>query len=161
MPTETDLTDVFAKLDALIQRVYQGAENGLASAAVNNQSLLESTNRHGDITGATRASYRVFLIGGSHNGSAESASGYADAQQAIAAYKARGFSGHGGEALIQDSGVVLTPQQRGLLYTAYTDYEVKLVQENAGQKDALTPTLIDTMFTNTEDAANGIKDKLT
>lgn len=157
MPTETDLTQVLQGIDTLIELVYAGAEQGLANASAYAQALLETTGRHGDITGATRASYRVFLIGGSHDGSSESASGYADAQAAINAYTSRGFQGHGGQALSQDAGITLTPQQRGLLYTSYTDYQVKLETENSGQKGALGPTLIDTMQLNTEDAANGIK----
>lgn len=155
--TTTDISEVLAGIDTFLELVYKGAENGLANAAAYNQSLLESTIRHGDITGATRASYRVFLIGGSHTGSAESSSGYADAQAAITAYLARGFLGHGGNALSQDSGLSLTPQQRGLLYTSYTDYQDKLETENGAQKATLLPTLIETMFNNTEDAANGIK----
>lgn len=157
MPTTTDLTDVFNKLDSLVSRVYRGVENGLGNASAYPQSLLEATIRHGDITGATRASYRVFVIGGTFNGSAEANSGYADAQAAIAAYAARGFQGHGGQALSQDAGITLTPQQRGLLYTAYTDYQDKLETENGAQKATLLPTLIETMQHNTEDAANGIK----
>lgn len=157
MPIDTDLTGVFAGLENYIERVYEGAENGLADVGVYAQSLLEETIRHGDITGATRASYRVFLIGGSHNGSSEASSGYADAQAAISAYLARGFSGHGGQALSQDAGISLTPQQRGLLYTAYTDYQQKLETENGAQKATLLPTLLETMQLNTEAAANGIK----
>ena len=157
MPTTTDLTDVLRGIDTLIELVYEGAENGLADASAYSQALLTDTIRHGDITGATRASYRVFLIGGSHNGSAESASGFADATAAISAYQARGFSGHGGQALSQDSGLTLTPQQRGLLYTSYTDYQDKLETENGAQKATLGPTLIETMTLNTEAAANGIK----
>lgn len=159
MPNEitTDISGALAGIDQLIDIIYQGVENSLADVAVYDQSLLESTVAHGDITGATRSSYRVFLIGGSHDGSAEASSGYADAQAAITAYTSRGFSGHGGQALIQDSGLNLTPQQRGLLYTSYTDYQVKLETENGGQKATLGPTLLETMFLNTEAAANGVK----
>lgn len=160
MPIETDLTGVFAGIEGLLAHVYEGAENGLGNASAYPQSLLEATIRHGDITGATRASYRVFVIGGNHNGSAESASGYADAAQAIAAYTARGFQGHGGQALSQDSGVTVTSYQRGLLYTSYTDYQDKLETENGAQKATLLPTLLETMQNNTEDAANGIRAKL-
>lgn len=157
MPIETDISEALLGIDSLLRIIYQGAENGLANAAAYNQSLLESTIRHGDITGATRASYRVFLIGGSHTGSSEASSGYADAQAAIAAHAARGFLGHGGQALSQDSGVSLTVQQRGLLYTSYTDYQDKLETENGAQKATLLPTLLETMEKNTEDASNGIK----
>lgn len=155
--TVTDIDETLAGIDAFIALVYQGAENGLADASAYAQSLLESTIRHGDITGATRASYRVFLIGGSHNGASESTSGYADAAAAISAYTGRGFQGHGGNALSQDSGIELTPQQRGLLYTSYTDYQNKLETENGAQKATLLPTLLETMLHNTEDASNGIK----
>ncbi len=156
----TDLTDVLAGIDRLIDTIYRGAENGLADVAVYAQSLLESTAAHGDITGATRASYRVFLIGGEHNGSSEASSGYAEAQAAISSYVSRGFSGHGGQALIQDAGITLTLQQRGLLYTSYTDYQDKLETEKGAQKATLLPTLQATMFLATETAANNIKDVL-
>ncbi len=154
---KTDITKVLASIPQIVALHYQGVENGLADAAAYDQTLLESTIRHGDITGATRSSYRVFLIGGSHNGSSEASSGYSDATAAIAAYEARGFLGHGGKALSQDSGITLTLQQRGLLYTAYTDYQHKLETENSAQKATLLPTLLETMQFNVESAVNGIK----
>ena len=152
-----DDTQLLSGLDALLTRITAGVEAGLASEAPAAQQLMQETHAHGDITGATRASYRVFVIGGPHTGSAEAASGYAAAEAAIAANAAaqRGREGH---ALSQDSGVSLGPDSRGLLYTSYTDYQDKLEVEG---KAVLGPTLQQTNEDATRRAAEGSKAALT
>ena len=110
---------------------------GLEKQASIAEAEMQGTVAHGDITSATRDSYRAFVIGGPHTGSSESGSGYAAAQAAIGS----AITTHGGQALSQDSGVTLSPDERGVLHTSYTDYQDKLETENAGAKAVLTPTL--------------------
>lgn len=130
--------DLLAHLDQLIeQRIPAQVDRGLAKQASIAEAEMHATTAHGDITGATRASYRAFVIGGPHTGSAEAASGYAAAEAAISGHA----NPHGGHALSDDSGVTLGADDRGVLMTSFTDYIDRLVIDNAGQRDALTPTL--------------------
>lgn len=151
-----DDRDLLARLDELMRRIPQGAEDGLAAFAPSAQAQLQATTAHGDVTGATRASYRVFLVGGVHTGAAEAASGYEAAKAQIEAYPKRA----GGEALSQAVDVALGPDERGLIYTAYTDYQDKLETENAGQKATLGPTLQATAQDATRAAADGIRRRM-
>lgn len=132
-----DDTNLIAGLDRLLATIAERTERGLAKQASVAQGEMQATSAHGDITGATRDSYRAFVVGGTQTGASESASGYAAAQAAIAG----AIVSHGGHALSQDSGVSLTQDQRGVLLTSYTDYQDKLETENAGQKAVLAPTL--------------------
>lgn len=144
-------TDLFARLDELVERhIPAQAEKGLQKQAAIAQSEMKATSAHGDITGATRDSYRAFVIGGSHTGASESASGYAAAQAAIAG----AVVSHGGAALSQDSGVHLGPDERGVILTSYTDYQDKLETDNAGAKAVLTPTLQANALAFTQAAAS-------
>lgn len=130
--------DILAKLDLLVtQHIPAQADRGLSKHAAIVEGQMQSTTAHGDITGATRASYRAILIGGPHTGSAEATSGLNAAISAIAS----SLTDHGGRPASQDSGVVLGPEDRGVMHTAYTDYQDKLETENAGQKAVLAPTL--------------------
>jgi hypothetical protein len=137
MPIVIDDTGLLAGLDKLLLHIPAQAEKGLQKQASIAQAEMEATTAHGDITGATRDSYRAFVIGGSHTGASEAASGYAAARAAIG----NAITTHGGQALSQDSGVVLGPDERGVLMTSYTDYQDKLEIDNAGQKAVLAPTL--------------------
>ncbi len=137
MPITIDDTGLMQGIDALLLHIPAQAEKGLAKQAATAQREMEDTSAHGDITGATRASYRAFVIGGSHDGGAEAAAGYAAAQAAIAAHA----NPHGGQALSQDSGIVLSQDERGVLITSYTNYQDRLEIDNAGQKAVLGPTL--------------------
>ncbi len=132
-----DDTGLLKGLDALLLHIPAQAEKGLARQASVAEAEMQGTSAHGDITGATRASYRAFVIGGSHTGASEATSGYAAAQAAIGS----SIVSHGGAALSQDSGVSLSPDERGVLLTSYTDYQDALEVDNAGQKAVLGPTL--------------------
>ena len=139
----------------MLARIFEGCEDGLADGADLAQDIMQNTDAHGDQSGATRASYRAFLIGGSHTGSAESSSGYAAAVSALS-----GFSGHSGKPQSDDSGVVLTADERGVLLTSFTNYQVHLEQDNAGQKATIGPTLQATAQQITRMAADGAKHRL-
>ncbi len=131
-------TDLLSRLDELVTRhIPAQAEKGLAKQAGVAQGEMQGTSAHGDITGATRASYRAFVVGGSHTGAAESASGLDAAIAAIA----NATTDHGGRPASMDSGIVLGPDERGVLLTSYTDYQDRLEIDDAGAKAVLTPTL--------------------
>jgi hypothetical protein len=150
-----DNSGLIAGLDRMIERIFSGVEDGLQFGAAVAEEALQTTIAHGDMSGATRSSYRAFIIGGAFTGSAESASGYSDASQALA-----NFTGHEGKPLSQDSGVQLTPNQRGVLLTSYTDYQTALETERGGQRATLGPTLQATADQMTEFAADGTKHRL-
>lgn len=130
MPFTFNDSALLAALDALPAHMAAQAEKGLEKQSAIAEAEMQATNAHGDVTGATRASYRAFVIGGTHTGSAEAASGYSAAQAANPA-----------GALSQSSGVSLGPEGRGVILTSFTDYQDKLETENAGQKAVLGPTL--------------------
>lgn len=127
---------LLADLDALLETIAGAAEQGLSDGAARMQEDLQATTAHGDVSGATRASYRAFVVGGRFDGSAEAASGYAAAAEKLA------DAAHGGQPLRQDSGIVLADDERGILLTSYTDYQDALETELGGEKAALGPTLL-------------------
>lgn len=130
MPLRIDDSELLAGLDRLMIAIPTRAEAGLQESADIMQDAMQDTSAHGDVTGATRASYRAFVIGGAHTGASESASGLAAA-----------LANNPAHALSQDSGVALGADQRGILLTSYTDYQEKLETENAGEKAVIGPTL--------------------
>ncbi len=149
MPLAIDDKALYAGLDKMLAQVFAGVEAGLADGATVIEADLQATTAHGDVTGATRASYRAFVIGGTHDGSAEASSGYQAAQSA----NPRG-------ALKQDSGVVLGSDERGLLLTAYTNYQEFLETKYAGAHAALGPSLQAHAQTVTKLAAEGSRKAL-
>jgi hypothetical protein len=156
MPITINDSSLIAGLDKMLERIFGGVEDGLQFGAAVAEADMQTTNAHGDMSGATRASYRAFIIGGKFTGSAESASGYADAVSALT-----GFTGHEGKPLSEDSGVVLGADERGVLLTSYTDYQKALETERGGQKAVLGPVLQQNAQQMTEFAADGAKHRLT
>ncbi len=147
---------LYVGLDKLLDALFTGVEDGLSDEATQAEAEMYATFAHGDITGATRASYRAFVIGGTHTGASEAASGYAAAQAAISG----AIVSHGGAALSQDSGISLSQDERGVLLTSYTDYQDKLETEKAAQKAVLGPTLQSHAQGFTAAAAKGSRSKL-
>lgn len=136
MPITIDDSQLLRALDQLMPFITDSAEIALQIEAFDAEEMMQGTTAHGDVTGATRESYRAFLIGGEHTGQAEAASGYAAAQAALAS-SSRGR----GAALSQDSGIALGQDERGILYTSYTDYQTQLeVQGKAVLGPALQAT---------------------
>lgn len=152
MPITIDDSGLYRGLDAMFARILTGIEGGLADAATVAEDMMQNSPAHGDQSGASHASYRAFLIGGTHDGASAAASGYA-----AAAAKLQGFTGHEGRALSQDSGVRLGPDERGVMLTSYTDYQDKL---EASDKAVLGPTLQQTALLMTQFAAEGSRQEL-
>lgn len=143
MPFLFDDRELYAGLGRLLPHIDAQAEAGLATIAPVVQSSMQGTTAHGDITGATRASYRAIVIGGSHTGQAEAESGLEAAIAAIAVSPVD----HGGRPAMQDSGVTLGPDDRGLLLTSFTDYQDDLEQS---AKAVLGPTLQEYLYQITQ-----------
>lgn len=142
-------------IDQLFVRVLSGGESGLDDGADLVQSEMQDTIAHGDQSGATRASYRGIVIGGTRTGEAEASAGYAAAVEHLS-----GFTGHAGKPYRQDSGIRLNDDQRGILLTAFTDYQDELETVNAGEKAVIGPTLQANSQTLTRLAADGIKERM-
>jgi hypothetical protein len=153
MPIQINDKGLYTGVDAMLRTLLGGVEDGLQSGARVPEGMMQSSPAHGDQTGATHASYDVALIGGTHTGASEAAEAYSEAQQAIA----RAIVSHGGKALSEDSGIVLGPTERGLIYRSFTDYQHELEQS---PKAVIGPTLQQTARLMTEFAANGSKDAL-
>ncbi len=138
MNTRLDIDDaaMLAGLTRLLSRAREAVSSGLNKEAPNVQADLQSTDAHGDQSGATRASYTAYAIGPDDTGSAESANGYAAAVEAL-----ERFTGHAGKPLREDSGIVLGEGEHGMVLTSYTDYQDKLETQNAGEKATLGPIL--------------------
>lgn len=112
----------------LIAHYTQRAAQGMASVARDVQVDMQATRQHGDITGATRASYRAYVVG---PGSDESAA-------VAAAIDAVANLNPGAEAL---RDYALPDNTLGVIMTGFTDYLADLQKDNAGQKGILAPTL--------------------
>ena len=123
-----DLTEVLASLDAYEAWAIERAMRGLQAVTDEAEAAMQGTLAHGDITGATRAGYRAYVVGPGQSGAAELAS-------AVAAVEAKnpGHSATGGGQLGQGS--------LGVIFTCPTDYQQDLETEHAGQKAVLGPTL--------------------
>jgi len=146
-----DDSQIRAGLERFLQAQLQGIEEGLAQASPVVTDAMQTSPAHGDQSGASHASYRAYVIGGTHDGSSEAASGYAAAQSALA-----GFTGHTGQPLRQDSGVVLSEGERGVILTSFTDYQDKLEQSD---KAVIGPALQQYHDFFTKSAADGARSK--
>ena len=125
---------------------------GLRSSAARAEAILQSTHAHGDITGATRASYRVYA---DVDAASAAASGYAAAQAALASHAQRGFTvvGHA----VRQTFERLTAGERGVGYASFTSYQDSLERDNGGQKAAIGPTLQQTGSSITQEVAHALK----
>lgn len=152
MPFRIDDSGLLAGLARLERASSAAILSGLQDGADAGQAEMQATRAHGDQSSATRASYTAYVIGGGRTGASEAAAGYAAAQAALA-----GFQGHAGKALSQNSGVVLGPNERGILYTSFTDYQDKLETENAAEKAVIGPTVISQANENTARVARRLR----
>jgi hypothetical protein len=126
MPT-VDLTDLLARLDAYEAFVLAQIRRGAGAAASEAEAAMHSTQAHGDVTGATRAAYRAYVVSPGQSG----ASAIAEAVEAAEA-KNPGRSATSSGTLAGDVGVI---------FTCPTDYQRNLEEEGAGKRAVLGPTL--------------------
>jgi hypothetical protein len=131
MSLSIDVSGALRGLDAFVEHQEAKIRRGLRGAAQDAQTVMQQTTAHGDITGATRAGYRAYVVGG---GLVDQAVALQAINSAIAAVEALnpGHSSTSEDTIGADSwGVVLT---------CPTDYQEKLETENAGEKAVLAPT---------------------
>lgn len=152
MPFQIDDSGLLSGLVRMRQAQETAILSGLQDGADAGQAEMQATRAHGDQSSATRSSYTAYVIGGGKNGATEAAEGYAAAQAALA-----GFTGHEGKALSQDSGVVLGPNEFGILYTSFTDYQKALETENAGEKAVIGPVVVMQAGENTARVARRLR----
>lgn len=113
-------------LDTFRDLSYAGIRRGLHRMAPQIETSLVETTAHGDITGATRASYSARVVGFGETGAARFG-------QAVAAVETLN-PGHVATEPISMAGP-------GIVLDTPTDYQHKLETENAGAKATLGPTL--------------------
>lgn len=123
----TDASTAIRALRALREQVVvPAASSALAGSAPDLEQALAATNAHGDVTGATRASYRVYVVTPEDDGSGAASDGRAAAE---AKNPGRG-------TVVRHDGL---GDDVGLVATGFTDYLEEIVVESGGAKDAVTP----------------------
>jgi hypothetical protein len=122
-----DLSEVLDRLDAYEQWAMQRAARGLTAVAGEAEQAMQATLAHGDVTGATRAGYRAYVVSPGQSGAAEIAAAVSDVEAKNPGHAATS-SGRLGEASL------------GVVFTCPTDYQQNLEEEEAGKKAVLGPT---------------------
>lgn len=138
MPLTIDDKQLEAGLKRMAEAHGRAITAGLRRGAAQAERILQDTRAHGDQTGATRDSYRVYA---DVDAESAAASGYAAAQEALAAHGRRGFTVEGSAGR---GSVSVRQDERAVVYTGFTSYLPSLQTDNAGQKAALAPTLQET-----------------
>jgi putative N-acetylmannosamine-6-phosphate epimerase len=133
-------------LDAYLEYLEQRASTGLNAACADVTGLLKATTAHGDITGATRAGYVAYVIGGTVVDEAK-------AVQALNTSVASVERLNPGESATA-SGTI-GADSIGAALTSPTTYQDKLESEYAGMKAVLGPTIQTVATEFTRRAAEG------
>jgi hypothetical protein len=146
MSLTTDISGALKGLDAFVARQEAKISRGLRAAASDAQSAMQQTSAHGDVTGATRAGYRAYVVGGSLG---DQAAALQAISSAIAVVEAKN-PGHSATA----EGHI-GADSWGVVLTCPTDYQRELETENAGEKAVLAPTFAAYVDELTARAAEG------
>lgn len=128
-----DFTEVFAalaRLPAVIEEVNQAGVDAIAPEV---RQAMQDTAAHGDISGASHASYRALTA---TNAVAETASGYAAASAALS-----GQPDSYGQAVRQDTGIAQTDGHTVMVLTDFTSYGADRETAEAGKRAVEGPTL--------------------
>jgi hypothetical protein len=121
-----DTSRAIASLQQLATTVESAVIAELVALGPDLEQELQATRVHGDVSGATRASYRVYPVHDGDDGSSSAASGVAAAEA--------NNPGHGtSERHGSISGDVL------LVASVFTDYAEIIATEEGGSKDAVSP----------------------
>ena len=137
--------DLIRNLDRMRDTALEGAAGGLDQASGDITRDMQQTRAHGDVTGATRASYSARRVGQGQTG--------ATAHAASVAAAASLNPGHVASAAVSVAGI-------GVIIDSATDYQEDLETENAGEKAVLGPTLTAEHLELTAAAAAGSKKAL-
>ena len=152
MPIQIDDSALLKGLERLQEAHGRALTAGLRDGAARGERLLEGTRAHGDITGATRDSYRVYA---DVDAASAASSGLAAAQAALAAHGRRGLTVEG--QAVRRTFYRLKADERGVGYASFTSYQDSLEKDNGGQKAALGPTLQETASAITADVAEALR----
>lgn len=144
---DIDIRSALAGLRRLPAEVQAGAIPALSGLAEDLQGELEATDVHGDVTGATRASYRAYVVHEADDGT-NAAGGGAAAANAL-------NPGHGVVARYGSIGDDVI-----LVATVFTDYAEFLAADEAGARDAVGPLIARRGEAAAQEAAAGIKRRL-
>lgn len=139
-----DISRAIASLRQLETEARAGAIVGLTALADDLTQELAATRAHGDVSGATRASYRVYVVHENDDGSAAAA---AAAGEADALNPGHGEVGRHGS--INDDVL--------LVASVFTDYAKYLATNNGGAYDAVSPFIARYGPQIAAEAAQGIK----
>ncbi len=128
-----DFSSVFASLDRLPNVVEQINQAGVDTIAPTVRQAMQDTAAHGDISGASRGSYRALTA---TNAATETANGYAAASAALA-----GAPALYGQPVRQDTGIAQTDGHVVMVLTDYTSYGQDRETAEAGKRAVEGPTL--------------------
>jgi hypothetical protein len=144
---KTDISQALAGLDRLKKLALDGAVAGLQGVAGPAAERLRQDAPHGDVTGATRASYSAYVVAPGVDGGPAIRRGLAEAEARNPGYGQEYSAGAIGEDVV-------------LVTTAFTSYFADLINRNAGEADQLSLDMINQSPTYTQAAADGIRRKL-
>jgi hypothetical protein len=137
--------DLIRGLDRMRDVALDGAAQGLDPEADRITGEMQQSPAHGDVTGATHASYNARRVGRGATGAAAHAA-------AVAAVEGLN-PGHAASAGVTVAGI-------GVIIDSATDYQERLETENAGDKAVLGPTIGAEGLSLTAAAAAGSKKAL-
>ncbi len=142
----TDISELLLGLDAFKETQIEGIKRGAKDVAQLATDDMRDTSAHGDITGATRASYVAYAVGFGLDDNAA-----LDSLDAVGALN----PGHSA----RDS-VFIGASEIAVIFMSGTDYQYKLETERGGQKAVLTPTFLAYYLAVVEAMAQGALDAL-
>lgn len=131
MSLTSDVTGALRGLEAFVARQEAQIRRGLQAAAADAQAAMQQTTAHGDVTGATRAGYRAYVVS---DAPVDQAGALAALNSAVADVEAR----NPGHSATRDGQI--GADSWGVILTCPTDYQRELETEHAGEKAVLAPT---------------------
>jgi hypothetical protein len=144
--TTLDLSNVMSGLDAYVAAQEAQIRTGLRAAAEEAQRDMQATTAHGDVTGATRAGYVAYVVGGSLVDEAVAAQALGSAVAAVERLNP-------GQSATAEA--TIGTESWGVVLTCPTAYQPDLETENAGLRAVLAPTFAAVVNELTERAARG------
>lgn len=141
----TDVREALAALRRLPAEAQRGAADGMAALEPTLEADLQGVRRHGDVTGATRASYRVYVASAANDGGGAAALDGAEAAERR----------NPGSAELQDVGGL--GSDVAMVASGFTEYLPDLEREG---RDNITNFWPARAAEVTQAAATGIRRRL-
>lgn len=114
-------------IDRVHDRTLQGFRTGFKEASRLATLEMRGTTRHGDQTGATRASYVAFVVGQFDSGRREAQSSYAEVES-----RNPGRAGRSSITIIEPLAIV---------FMSGTDYQRELETQGSGRSAVIGPVV--------------------